>query len=69
MRFKARELVKGFSQALTGTKEASFPGDADDNLDLSTESVKKDQKSLNRNNLAASCLTMAFMTKDLMSKV
>ena len=41
IRFKVHRLVKGFSQALTGAKEESFPKDADDALDLSTESGKK----------------------------
>ena len=53
---------------LTGIKEASFPADADDTLCLGIDSGTKAQKALHRNNLDAACLTMSFMTEDLMSK-
>ena len=44
MRFKARGIVKGFSQGLNGVKEASLHPNADDSLNLSKESRKKAQK-------------------------
>ena len=61
--FKAHELVKSFSQALTAAKGENFPTDVEDALDLRTESKKKDHKTLGRYILSTECLTMAFVTK------
>ena len=69
VRFEAYGLVKGFSPALSKTREADLPRDGRDELDVTEPAGKRAKAAITRNNLAIASMTMAFTTSGLINKV
>ena len=66
--FEACVLVKGFSKALSKTREVDLPRDSRVEIDVATNDGKRAKKVISRNNLATSNMTMAFATSGIASE-